>query len=179
MVRFSNERRVEWKVSHFIKMPKERYRWWFPFFDTTIFGLYLSKKIWFHWLRWTVLSNVCEFELRWFQIITTIQRCTIPTPTAGILTIGEGTGEFIVAGSSSLEGSWGWRIHGGNSKFNWETIDCYDKLVKLAAVYQCRSNKCLNCKCAKNSIKYLRFCNCSWKCDNIWFWLHSIWNFRG
>ena len=63
--------------------------------------------------------------------------------------------------------SWGWRIHGGSLKFNWKTIDCYDKLVKLAVVCQCRSNKCLNCKCAKSNVKCLRFCNCSRKCHNI------------
>ena len=61
----------------------------------------------------------------------------------------------------------GWRIHGGNLKFNWKKVDCYDKLMKLAAVCQCRSNKCLNFKCAKNNIKCLRFCNCSRKCHNI------------
>ena len=54
-------------------------------FDTTIFCLCLSKKIWFHWLRWIVRSNVCEFELKWFQGITTIQICPILTFTAGIL----------------------------------------------------------------------------------------------
>ena len=90
-----------------------------------------------------------------------------PTSTVGILSIGMGMGEFIVAGSSSSERVTGWRIHGGNLKFNWKTIDCYDKLVKLTAVCQCRSNKCLNCKCAKNNIKCLRFCNCSRKCHNI------------
>ena len=45
--------------------------------------------------------------------------------------------------------SWGWRIHRGNLKFSRKTIDCYDRLVKLAAVCQCRSDKCLNSKCAK------------------------------
>ena len=63
--------------------------------------------------------------------------------------------------------SWGWRIHGGNLKFSWKINDCYDKLVNLAVVCQCRSSKCLNCKCAKNKIKSLRFCSCSRKCHNI------------
>ena len=179
MVRFPNERRVEWKVSHFIKILKERHRWWLPSFDTTICCLCLSKKILFHWLWWIALSNVCEFELKWFQNITTIQRYPIPTSTAGILSIGMGMGEFIVAGSSSSEGVMGLEDSRGGLKFNWKTIDCYDKLVKLAVVCQCRSNKCLNCKCAKSNIKCLRFCNCSRKCHNIWFWFHSIWNFRG
>ena len=78
----------------FVKM--QRHRWWLPSFDATICWLYLSKKIWFHWLRWIAPS--------WFQNITTIQRCPIPTSTAGILSIGLGMGEFIVAGSSSSEG---------------------------------------------------------------------------
>ena len=38
------------------------------------FVIYVYLKKWFHWLRWVVLSNVCEFELQWFQNITTIQR---------------------------------------------------------------------------------------------------------
>ena len=88
----------------FVKMPKERHRWWLPSFDATICCLYLSKKIWFHWLWWIAPSNVCKFELKCFQNITTIQRCPIPTSTAGILSIGIGMGEFIVAGSSSSEG---------------------------------------------------------------------------
>ena len=173
MVRFPNEKRVELKVSHFMKMPEEC-RWWLPSFDITICCLSLSKKIWFHWLRWTALSNVCEFELKWFQNISTIQSCPIPTSTAGILSIGMGVGESIAAGSSSSEGVKRLEDSRGNLKFNWKKIDCYDKLMKLAAVCQCRSNKCLNFKCAKNNIKCLRFCNCSRKCHNIWFWLHSL-----
>ena len=70
--------------------------------------------------------------------------------------------------------SWEWRIHGGNLKFKWKTIDCFDKLVTLAAVCQCRSNKCLNCKCAKNNINCLGFCNCSRKCHNICFLLFLV-----
>ena len=76
-------------------------------------------------------------------------------------------GEFIVAGSSSSEGVMGLEDLRGELKFNWKTIDCYDKLVKLAAVCQCMCNKCLNCKCAKTNIKCLRFCNCVQKCQNI------------
>ena len=78
-----------------------------------------------------------------------------------------GMGEFIVAGSSSSEGVMGLEDLRGELKFNWKTIDCYDKLVKLAAVCQCMCNKCLNCKCAKTNIKCLRFCNCVQKCQNI------------
>ena len=46
---------------------------------------------------------ICEFELKWFQNINTIQRCPIATFTVGILSIGMGIREFIVAGSSSSE----------------------------------------------------------------------------
>ena len=175
MVRFPYERRVEWKASHFIKMPKERHRRWLPSFDTTICCLCLSKKIWFHWLRWIALSNVCEFELKWFQKITTTQRCPIPTSTAGIW---DGYGGIHCCRKLLRRRSHGVGGFTGELKFNWKTIDCYDKLVKSAAVCQCICNKCLNCKCTKNNIKCLRFCNCVQKCQNIWFWLHSIWNFR-
>ena len=147
-------------------------------FDITIRCLCLSKKIWFNWLRWIALSNVCESELKLFQNITTIQRCPIPTSTVGILSIGMGVGEFIVAGSSSSEGVMGLEDPPWEFKIQLEKIDCYNKLVKLVAVCQCRSNKCLNCKCAKNNIKCLRFCNCCRKCHKIWFLLHSIWNLR-
>ena len=143
MVRFPNERRVEWKVSDFIKIPKERHRWWLPSFDTTICCLYLSKKIWFHWLRWTALLNVCEFELKWFKNITTIQRSPIPRSTAVSYRSVWVWGNSLLQEALPQRESWGWRIHGGNLKFNWKTIGCYDKLVKLAAVCQCRSNKCL------------------------------------
>ena len=113
-------------------MSKERHRWWVPSFDTTIFCLCLSKKIWFHWLRWIALSNVCEFELNWFQNIATIQRCPIRTFTTGILSIEMGMGNSLLQEAPPQKESWGWRIHGRNLKCNWKTIDCYDKLVKLA-----------------------------------------------
>ena len=143
MVRFPNERRVEWKVSDFIKIPKERHRWWLPSFDTTICCLHLSKKIWFHWLRWIGLSNVCEFELKWFKNIATIQRSPIPRSTAVSYRSVWVWGNSLLQEALPQKESWGWRIHGGKLKFNWKTIGCYDKLVKLATVCQCRSNKCL------------------------------------
>ena len=88
------------------------------FFDTKICGLCLPKKI---WLRWIALSNVREFELKWFQSNTSIQRCPIPTSTVGILSIGMGLGEVIVvAGSSSSEGIMGLEDSRGKFKIQLE-----------------------------------------------------------
>ena len=63
-------------------------------------------------LRYQVFVNSSSNDFR------TIQRCPIPTSAAGILSIGMGMGEFIVAGSSSTEGVMGMEDSRGNLKFN-------------------------------------------------------------
>ena len=154
-------------------MSKERHRWWLSSLDTIICCLSLSKKIWFQWLSWIENSSSNDFRTLPPSKDALFQHLLRASYQSGWV-----WRNSLLQEAPPQKESRGWRIHRGNLKFSWKTIDCYDKLVKLAGVCQCRSNKCLNCKCVKNNIKWLIFCNCSQKCHNIWFWLQSIWKFR-
>ena len=62
--------------------------------------------------------------------------------------------------------SWGWRIHQGLLRLNWKSLDIHNDLQMTVNICQCRTNKCSNCKCAKNYQKCLKFCDCGRKCGN-------------
>ena len=61
--------------------------------------------------------------------------------------------------------SWGWTSEKGNLQLQWSSV-LDESLQKAIAICHCRTAKCNTCKCAKNNMRCLTFCNCARKCQN-------------
>ena len=74
-------------------------------------------------------------------------------------------GNTITQHNQIFPTSWGWISHEGHLQQKWTSLSVQENLQK-AIICQCRIDKCQTCKCGKNNIRRLVFCNCSRKCQN-------------
>ena len=64
---------------------------------------------------------------------------------------------------------WGWCLDQNKLLMpQWQLLNCSISIGQLTATCSCRSKtrSCKNCKCAKENLICLRFCNCMGNCKN-------------
>ena len=61
--------------------------------------------------------------------------------------------------------SWGWMLHQGHLQVRWTSLDVHQDLKTAICTCQCRTARCITCKCGKNNLKCLKFCNCARLCE--------------
>ena len=62
---------------------------------------------------------------------------------------------------------WGWQILNDHLRIHWSSLNVHNDLLIVTNICQCRTAGCNTCKCAKNLVKCLKYCNCSRKCNNF------------